>query len=214
MKAGPTRESSPQRGFEFADVRGPKLNLGCGNDVRPPDLGWVNADAYRSDDRVVPLELTAPPWPFKDGQFDLVYMSHVLEHVPVDFRAWRGAHRDVLFDVLEEVHRVLGPGGRLVARVPWGGSQPAMAHPQHYRQWRPDWFYYLEPEHSEGYYTDRKFRVVDWTRTRGTIAPVMPYAMRIGPKGLPLTTHLRTRLPFLRPLLERPAELVAVLEKV
>ncbi len=44
--------------------------------------------------------------PFADGSFDAVICSEVLEHIP-NYRA-----------ALEEIHRVLKPGGRLCASVP------------------------------------------------------------------------------------------------
>jgi predicted SAM-dependent methyltransferase len=215
MREGKARDVTPQRRFGFPDVPGPKLNLGCGYDVRPASAGWVNVDAYNRAPDVLPMDLTETPWKFADDSFDLVYASHVLEHVPLDFRMHAsGARRDILFDVMEEVWRVLRPGRPLVMRVPWGGSHPGVIHVQHYRQWRPEWLYYFEPEHGEHAMTTAAFRVASWIRTRETVAPVLPYWWRMGPKKLPLTTHLRDRFGFLRPLLERPAELEAWLVKL
>lgn len=205
--------TTPQERFAFRDVPGPKLNLGCGYDVRPRDAGWTNMDAFATSPEVVHWDLTRLPWPFQDGAFELVYASHVLEHVPPLLRDAKGIQRDILFDVFDEIHRVLKPGGKLVMRVPWGGSHPSMAHIAHYRQWRPEWLHYFEPEHPERV-TTRHFRVLRWKRTRDTVEPRLPYFWRIGPKRLPLTTHLRARFPFLRRLLERPAELMAELERI
>lgn len=206
--------TTPQERYAFADVAGPKLNVGCGYDVRDPARGWTNMDAHPHDARVVAWDLTRLPWPFADQSFELVYASHVLEHVPPILRETKGVQRDVLFDVFDEIHRVLRPGGRLVMRVPWGGSHPGLLHIAHYRQWRPEWLYYLEPHHDERVLSSAGFRVVSWERTRDTVQARLPYSLRLGPKKLPLTTHLRARLPFLRWVLEKPAEMVAVLEKL
>jgi len=157
-------------------------------------------------------DLLSIPWPFPDGAFDLVYASHVLEHVPPIVVERDGVKRDVLFLVFEEIHRVLKPGGRLALRVPWGSTQAALSHIQHYRQFRPEWLHYFHPEHEERHYSRARFVVERWRRTRGTTSLRAPYSWRI--RGLPLTQHLAIRLPFLRWLLEVPSELDATLRKV
>lgn len=49
--------------------------------------------------------------PFEDANFDLLWCSHVLEHVPNDAKAMR------------EARRVLRPGGKMIVQVPiWGES--------------------------------------------------------------------------------------------
>ena len=46
------------------------------------------------------------PWPFKDGEFSVIYANHFLEHV-----------RDIL-GTLAEIHRIGMPDGRVMIRVP------------------------------------------------------------------------------------------------
>src|SRR5688572_3674928 len=81
-----------------------RLNLGSGHDYRP---GWINADKYapRADSR---FDIFSPPYPFKDGEIDYVHAEQILEHVPHRF-----GDRDGLIAVLEELHRILRPGGLL-----------------------------------------------------------------------------------------------------
>ncbi len=50
----------------------------------------------------------AREWPFDEASFDLIYMSHVLEH-------FYARDRDA---VIRNVHRSLKPGGLLFIRVP------------------------------------------------------------------------------------------------
>lgn len=50
-----------------------------------------------------------PPIPTRSESFDMVYMSHVIEHLG-DFQTLRHA--------LEEIHRVLKPGGHLIVAFP------------------------------------------------------------------------------------------------
>jgi len=47
---------------------------------------------------------------FKSNRFDLIYCSHVLEHIPDDLKAMR------------ELHRVLAPGGMAIVQVPERGE--------------------------------------------------------------------------------------------
>lgn len=82
-----------------------KLNVGCGEFYAE---GWVNTewqDQYRHD-----VLITDPhdSFPFPTEHFDLVYMGHVLEHVPYD-------------DVpafLQQARQVLKPGGRIMVVGP------------------------------------------------------------------------------------------------
>lgn len=65
--------------------------------------GYISADL--SDPTVdIRVDVTRLPWP--DGQFDLLYCSHVLEHVPDDRAA------------LREFRRVLAPRGMALLLVP------------------------------------------------------------------------------------------------
>mgnify|MGYP002480202944 CR=1 FL=1 len=80
------------------------LNVGCGN-VFHPD--WVNADLMPADPGVMRLDVTEP-WPFETESFDVVYSSHVLEHLY--------PHQASHF--LSEARRVLRPGGTIRLAVP------------------------------------------------------------------------------------------------
>ncbi len=44
--------------------------------------------------------------PFKDNEFDFILCNHVLEHIDDDFKA------------MQEIHRVLKPGGRAILQIP------------------------------------------------------------------------------------------------
>lgn len=78
------------------------LNLGCGAETITR-RGWVNADAEPRKPGVVSADAYALP--FADAEFDAVVTSHVLEHLDVS-RA------------LAEQHRVLKPGGEVLACIP------------------------------------------------------------------------------------------------
>jgi SAM-dependent methyltransferase len=80
------------------------VNLGCGR-VHHPD--WINVDFNTSDPGVVRHDLLTG-LPFADGEVDVVYHAHVLEHF--------GPREGAAF--LRECFRVLRPGGLLRVGVP------------------------------------------------------------------------------------------------
>lgn len=87
-----------------------KLNLGCGNKKRP---GFVNIDVDPDckPDRV--LDLNNTPYPFKDNEVEEIFTEHFLEHV------------DDPVKTLQEIHRIMAPGGKLEVWVPhfsYGGT--------------------------------------------------------------------------------------------
>lgn len=80
-----------------------KCNLGCGRQKKD---GFVNVDWDPKAAPDVLHDLNALPYPFADGEFELVEAFHVLEHL------------DLPFEVMKELHRILAPGGRLHIKVP------------------------------------------------------------------------------------------------
>jgi SAM-dependent methyltransferase len=80
-----------------------KLNLGAGEDYRE---GYVNVDWQVETHPDVVHDLNVMPYPFADGEFDLIEASHVLEHL------------DRPFMVMKEFRRILKKGGKLIVKVP------------------------------------------------------------------------------------------------
>lgn len=87
---------------------GIKVEIGPGE--HPLGDDWVCVDTVKRPcvDRVAHWGVDRLP--FEDGVADLVYASHVLEHVP-----WTNT-----VGALKEVHRILRPGGVLEVWVPDG----------------------------------------------------------------------------------------------
>jgi len=80
-----------------------KLNLGCNNRIR---VGYINVDRDKYDGVDVVADVSKLP--FKDGEAEEVYASHIAEHF----------HHTRTLEVLKEWHRVLKPGGILKIAVP------------------------------------------------------------------------------------------------
>jgi predicted SAM-dependent methyltransferase len=80
------------------------LHIGCGDNILPTPFENLDIRPSKGVDHVS----EAFPLPFKDGEFDLVYTSHVLEHFKkIDTQP-----------VLNEWVRVLKPGGTIRISVP------------------------------------------------------------------------------------------------
>jgi SAM-dependent methyltransferase len=106
---GFAKDSFKLDGQEFLDV-------GCGFRKLPGSMGIdANPDA-KADIR---HDLEVFPWPVPDNRFDLVLLSHVLEHL---------THTE---KTLKEIHRVGKPGGRVVIQIPYFRSPDAYSDPTH-----------------------------------------------------------------------------------
>ena len=77
-----------------------KLDIGCGASA---NKGYIGVDI---DPRFKAIHSKADALPWQDGEADEVYSSHLLEHTLEPLA------------MLQEWHRVLRAGGRLVVRVP------------------------------------------------------------------------------------------------
>ncbi|WP_309090469.1 methyltransferase domain-containing protein [Phenylobacterium sp.] len=103
-----------------------KLNLGCGFDKRE---GWLNVDNFEAcePDRMLDIETT--PWDLPTDGFEHVLMKHVLEHVGADFPTFRR--------VMQELYRILAPGGLLEIHVPHVRHDTFWSDPTHVRAFTP-----------------------------------------------------------------------------
>lgn len=96
------------------DIRA--LDVGCGGRKL---LGAVGMDSLKLSGVDVVHNIDSCPWPFKDDSFDLVLMNHSLEHA-----------QDII-KTLEETHRILNKGGRVVIQVPYFRCVDAYNDPTH-----------------------------------------------------------------------------------
>lgn len=83
-----------------------KLHLGCGACYLPPHDGWVNVDIF--DNIKSDAISSVTDLPFHKESFDLIYASHILEHI----------HRNRIISTLSHWVRLLKPGGTLRIAVP------------------------------------------------------------------------------------------------
>jgi SAM-dependent methyltransferase len=103
-----------------------KLNLGCGFDKRE---GWLNVDSFEACEPDQLLDIEATPWDLPSGAFDHILLKHVLEHVGADFATFRR--------VMQEIYRVVAPGGLVEIHVPHVRHDTFWSDPTHVRAFMP-----------------------------------------------------------------------------
>ncbi|MBW7955744.1 class I SAM-dependent methyltransferase [Patescibacteria group bacterium] len=123
------------------------LNIGCGNTRIP---GSIGVDRVAIPDFVdVVHDLDQVPYPFAKNSIDEIHMYHVLEHLHEPLRK------------IEELHRILKPGGTLYMRVPHFSSLGAFTDITHVRPFGYTSFDPLEPGHNHHYYTTVAFKILN-----------------------------------------------------
>lgn len=106
-----------------------KLDFGCGKNPRE---GFTGVDNIDFGQKFI-VDLTQP-WPWKDASVEEAHASHFIEHLTAQQRV----------HFVNELYRVLTPGGKCQIIVPYWASGRAYGDMTH--QWPPVaemWFYYL-----------------------------------------------------------------------
>lgn len=94
------------RSAAFLKAIAPKIQYGVGVDFKVEPLKTHNIEAVQI--------LLGEKLPFEDNSFTVVTMLAVLEHIEYEK------------EILQEIHRVLQPNGKLVLTVPSVWSQPVL----------------------------------------------------------------------------------------
>jgi predicted SAM-dependent methyltransferase len=115
-------------------------NLGCGRS-NPPECFGVDIQELPGVDLVADLNAGIP---LPDNTFDMVVCQDFLEHIDMKNR----------IKIMEEIYRVLKPGGRLKFEVPStdGNNKGAFADPTHLSFWcQTSFWYYLDDQYGKGF---------------------------------------------------------------
>jgi len=113
LVAAENGKRAPSAQMESAGVQRPAsrtLDLGCSRYKFPGAIG-VDRQAWPEVDVV--CDLDHYPWPFPDNTFDRILCRHVLAHLSNVVKA------------MEEIHRILRPGGRVQIVTPHFSSDNA-----------------------------------------------------------------------------------------
>lgn len=114
-----------------SSMKATRANIGCGADYRE---GWFNVDSTPHVKLDLCHDLRVVPWPIPDESFEEVLMQGVLEHLP-----------DTVA-VMEQVHRILKPGGVFKGSMPYCFSTFAFRDPTHVRYFDEKAFDYFTRE--------------------------------------------------------------------
>jgi predicted SAM-dependent methyltransferase len=112
----------------------PRLHLGCGTKIV---AGYVNADIVAGPGVDLVCDLSRGI-PYPDSVFDEVLAVDFIEHVAQD----RTIH------LMNEVWRVLAPGGVFRVHVPAAPGITAFQDPTHVSYWNEESFTYYEDGHA------------------------------------------------------------------
>ncbi len=130
------------------------VNLGCGERrIEGAQETVVNVDFRKTSITDVVHDLRDFPWPFSDEQFERAYALDIIEHMLE------------VVPFLDEVWRILRPGGALFIRTTYFEAEQSYSDPTHCHYFTLDSFDYFDPETVFGkryhWYSTRKWHVVD-----------------------------------------------------
>lgn len=127
-----------------------RLNLGCSDRLLD---GFVNVDiAPGPGVQVADLRMA---WPWPDNAAELIYAFDIIEHLPDKIH------------VMNEIYRVLAPGGQAHIVVPTTDGPGAFQDPTHVSYWHRRSFLYFEDGNpyrerfAQAYGIVARFRVVE-----------------------------------------------------
>lgn len=160
------------------------LDIGCGHRPRNPyacdELFGIDlAGAAADSGPIRRANLVLQPIPFADSHFDSVSAYDFLEHVPRVLPTADGrATRFPFIELMNEVWRVLAPGGRFFALTPAYPSKAAFQDPTHVNIITTGTHtYFTRPERQGamyGFTGDFRLLRCHWTKTRADQAYVPP----------------------------------------
>ena len=96
------------------------LDIGCGANAQP---GWVGLDIRELPGVDIVHDVEVYPWPLPDECVKAAMASHLVEHI--------NPHKFGFINFMDEVWRVMQPGGEFAIAVPHGSSQGYIQDPTH-----------------------------------------------------------------------------------
>jgi SAM-dependent methyltransferase len=120
-----------------------KLNLGCGEDIKE---SFVNMDFLKLKGIDIVHDLNKFPYPYDDNEFDIVYASHILEHL------------NDLSRVMGELRRICKNGAKIFIRAPHFSCGLTYNDPTHKLFFG---YFTFDVFTDKSFYDLPKFRVID-----------------------------------------------------
>ena len=143
------------------DKGGIQLDIACGANKQP---GYVGLDIQPLPGVDIVHDLNVHPWPLPDECAIRAFASHIVEHIP-KVALDGGKTRFPFIEFMDEVWRVLKPGGEFAIACPHGSSQGFLQDPTHASGLNEMTWAYFDPEHPfYGFYKPKPWRVkfINW----------------------------------------------------
>lgn len=152
--------------------RGIRIDIGCGANKIP---GWVGIDIRPLPGVDIVCDLEKYPWDLPDECASVAAASHVLEHIvpqkpesrlvglidllrkkkiitekEVEKYIGEYTFESTFIRFMDEVWRILKPGGEFLIRVPYADTMGFYQDPTHVNPLTEATFYYFDPFHTSG----------------------------------------------------------------
>lgn len=128
-------------------LSGLQLDICCGANKQSP--AWFGIDIQPLPGVDLIWDVNRHPWPLPGACAVRAIASHVVEHIPkmvID----RGRTRWPFIEFMNEVWRLLVPGGEFAIAAPHGHSSGFLQDPTHVSSINEATFYYFDPETANG----------------------------------------------------------------
>lgn len=112
--------------------KGMKLDVGCGVSLKE---GYIGLDKRKLDGVSIVHDLEVFPYPIEDNTFAEIRGHHVIEHI----KPW------LTVDFMNELWRIMEPGGLLTLDMPYGGTNSYRQDPTHCSEFIELTFWYFDP---------------------------------------------------------------------
>jgi SAM-dependent methyltransferase len=130
----------------IAKALGIRLDIGCGGNKQP---GFVGMDIRPLPGVDIVHDINVHPWPIPDETVLVAMASHLVEHIPP--MAFIDGKTHMLFiEFMDEVWRILKPGGEFAIALPHGDSQGYLQDPTHCNACNENTWAYFDPDNGSG----------------------------------------------------------------
>lgn len=156
----------------IADKQAIRLDIGCGNSKMP---GFVGMDYFQYGNVDIVWDIERTPWPLPDNCVSTAIASHILEHVnphsgdkrlpglielliakkiftQKEADEYLGNPGPAFMNVMDEIWRVMKPGGQFAFVVPHAASPGFQQDPTHINMINETTLMYFDPLHDSGLY--------------------------------------------------------------
>lgn len=145
----------------LAESAGIRLDIGCGANKQE---GFVGLDMQPLEGVDIVWDVNLHPWPLPDGCALVAMCSHLVEHIPPCIVTAEGTRWPFL-EFMDEVWRILRPGGEFAISCPHGFSSGFLQDPTHCNPINEATWAYFDPEEPRtqgllyGFYRPKPWRI-------------------------------------------------------